>query len=158
MTAPAPTVFRAFRRLALSVFWPCLLFTVVGLFMLQGAPVTPTPYGLGPLLAAVIAAVVVLRVVDRRQAPARKPDRKGVVDMARSMFFARLVAGELVLLSGLVLGWLARDLTPLVAGLACMLLLYTWLLRTDNFLGALRGLLDPVGAGQLTDAVVKRAR
>lgn len=159
MTEPAPTVFKAFRRLALAVFWPCVLFTVVGLVViLPSAPFTPTPYGLLPVLAALVGAVVVIKVVDRRLAPSSKPDKKAVVDIARSMFFARLITGEVALVIGFATALVITDRTPLLAGVACTVLLYTWLLRTDNFLAALRGLLEPVGAAQLTAAVVKPAR
>jgi hypothetical protein len=65
MTEPATSVFSAFRRLALTVLWPCLLFTVVGLvIVLPSAPVTLTVFGLVPPVVAVAGAVPVVRVLD----------------------------------------------------------------------------------------------
>src|SRR5262249_10203367 len=146
-----------FRRLALSVFWPCALFVVVGLvIVLPSAPVSLTPYGLIPPVVGALGAVAVARVLDPRKAPAERPDRKAVVDIGRSMFFTRLFTGEVAIIAGLVVGMVVWDQTPLLAGLVTTVLLYTWWLRTDNFLGALHRVLDPVGAGQLTDAVIKR--
>lgn len=157
MFEPKSSAFGAFRRLALSVFWPCLLFVVVGLvIVLPGAPVTLTPYALIAPVVGGLGAVLVEKVLDPRKAPATRPDRKAVVDMARSMFFARLFTGEVAVIIGLAVGMVVSDQTPLLAGLVTVVLLYTWWLRTDNFLGALHRALDPVGAGQLTDAVIKR--
>ena len=157
MFEPRPSAFGAFRRLALSVFWPCLLFVVVGLvIVLPGAPVTLTPFALIPPVIGVLGAVLVVRVLDQRKAPAKRPDRRAVVELARSMFFARLFTGEVAVIVGLAVGMAIWDQTPLLAGLVTTVLLYTWWLRTDNFLGALHRALDPVGAGQLTDAVIKR--
>ncbi|GAA3430473.1 hypothetical protein [Kutzneria kofuensis] len=156
MFQPSTSAFGAFRRLALSVFWPCVLFVVVGLvIVLPSAPVTLTPYALIPPVIGALGAYVV-GVLDQRKAPAKRPDRKAVVELARSMFFARLFTGEVAVLVGLAVGMAVWDQTPLLAGLVTTVLLYTWWLRTDNFLGALHRVLDPVGAGQLTDAVIKR--
>jgi hypothetical protein len=157
MFEPRPSAFAAFRRLALTVFWPCLLFVVVGLvIVLPSAPVTLTPYALIPPVVGVLGAVLVVKVLDPRKAPAKRPDKAGVVELARSMFFARLMTGEVAIIVGLAVGMLVWDQTPLLAGLVTTVLLYTWWLRTDNFLGALHRALDPVGAGQLTGAVIKR--
>ncbi|MFI9380814.1 hypothetical protein [Kutzneria sp. NPDC052558] len=157
MFQPMPSAFGAFRRLALTVFWPCLLFVVVGLLIvLPSAPVTLTPYALIPPAVGALGAVLVLKVLDPRRAPAKRPDKAAVVLMARAMFFARLLTGEVAIMAGLVVGMATFDQTPLLAGLVTAVLLYTWWLRTDNFLAALHRALDPVGAGQLTDAVIKR--
>jgi uncharacterized membrane protein len=157
MFQPMPSAFGAFRRLALTVFWPCLLFVVVGLLLvLPSAPVRLTLYALIPPVIGVLGVVLVLKVLDPRQAPAKRPDKAAVVKMARSMFFSRLLTGELAIMAGLVVGMATYDQTPLLAGLVTTVLLYTWWLRTENFLGALHRALDPVGAGQLTDAVIKR--
>jgi uncharacterized membrane protein len=157
MFQPMPSAFGAFRRLALTVFWPCLLFVVVGLLLvLPSAPVTLTPYALIPPVVAVLGVVLVLKVLDPRKAPTKRPDKAAVVLMARSMFFTRLLTGEVAIVAGLIVGMAIYDQTPLLAGLVTAVLLYTWWLRTDNFVGALHLALDPVGAGQLTGAVIKR--
>jgi hypothetical protein len=157
MFEPKSSAFGAFRRLALTVFLACLLFTAFGLVVaLPSAPVTLTPYALIPPMVGAAGALFVVNVLDRRKAPARRPDRKTVVDLARSMFFARLVTGEAVVIAGLAVGVVVSDQTPLFTGLVTAVLLYTWWLRTDNFLGALHRILDPVRAGQLTDAVIRR--
>jgi hypothetical protein len=156
MFQPSTSAFGAFRRLALSVFWPCVLFVVVGLvIVLPSAPATLTPYALIPPVIGLLGAYAV-GAIDKRKAPAKRPDRKAVVELARSMIFARLFTGEVVIITGLVVGMVFWDQTPLLAGVVVTVLLYTWWLRTDNFLGALHRALDPVGAGQLTDAVIKR--
>ncbi|MEV6603285.1 hypothetical protein [Kutzneria sp. NPDC051319] len=156
MFQPGTSAFGAFRRLALSVFWACVLFVVVGLvIVLPSAPATLTPYALIPVAIGVVGAYAV-GVIDKRKTPAKRPDRKAVVELARSMIFARLFTGEVVIIAGLVVGMVFWDQTPLLAALVVTVLLYTWWLRTDNFLGALHRALDPVGAGQLTDAVIKR--
>jgi hypothetical protein len=156
MFEPSTSAFGAFRRLAQSVFLGCLLFVVVGvLLLLPGAPVTLTPAAL--ILPVVgLLSVYVIGMLDQRKAPAKRPDRKAVVDLARTMIFARLFTGEVVIIVGLVVGVVFWDQTPLFAAVATTVLLYTWWLRTDNFLVALHRVLDPVGAGQLTDAVIKR--
>ncbi|QUQ70071.1 hypothetical protein [Kutzneria sp. CA-103260] len=157
MFQPMPSAFGAFRRLALTVFWPCLLFVVVGLLIvLPSAPVTLTPYGLIPPVVGALGVVLVLKVLDPRKTPAKRPDKAAVVQLARSMFFARLLTGEVAVIVGLVVGMATYNQTPLLAGLVTAVLLYTWWLRTENFLDALHRVLDPVGAGQLTDAVIKR--
>lgn len=157
MFEPRPSAFGAFRRLALTAFWPCVLIVAVGLaLVLPSAPVTLTPYALIPPLVGVLGAVIVVKVLDPRKAPAKRPDRKAVVLLARAMFFSRLLTGELPIYTGLVVGMAAWNQTPLLTGLVTTVLLYTWWLRTDNFLGALHRVLDPVRAGQLTDAVIKR--
>ena len=157
MFEPRSSAFGAFRRLALTVFWPCVLFVVVGLLIvLPSAPVTLTPYALIPPVVGVLGVALVLKVLDPRRAPAKRPDKAAVVNMARSMYFARLLTGEVAVLVGLIVGMATYDQTPLLAGLVTAVLLYTWWLRTDNFLGALHRALDPVGAGQLTGAVIKR--
>ena len=156
MFQPGTSAFGAFRRLAFSVFWACGLFVVVGLVLvLPSAPVTLTPLALIPVVIGVLGATVV-GAIDKRKLPTKRPDRKAVVDLARSMIFARLFTGEVVIIVGLVVGMVWWDQTPLLAALVTTVLLYTWWLRTDNFLGALHRALDPVGAGQLTDAVIKR--
>jgi uncharacterized membrane protein len=157
MFEPKSSAFGAFRRLAQPVLLGCLLFVALGLVvLLPGAPVTLTPYALVAPVVGVLGAVVVVQVLDPRKAPAKRPDRKAVVELARSMFFTRLITGEVAIIVGLGVGVVANDQTPLLAGLATTVLLYTWWLRTDNFLVALHRVLDPVGAGQLTDAVIKR--
>ena len=157
MFEPRSSAFGAFRRLALTVFWPCLLFALVGLLLvLPSAPVTLTPYALIPPVVGVLGVLLVERVLDPRKVPAKRPDRAAVVLMARSMFFTRLLTGEVAVIAGLAAGMAVHDQTPLLAGLVTAVLLYTWWLRTENFLGALHRVLDPVGAGQLTGAVIKR--
>ena len=55
---------------------------------------------------------------------------------------------------GLGVGVVVNDQTPLLAGLVTTVLLYTRCSATRKL--SVHRVLDPVGAGQLTDAVIKR--
>jgi hypothetical protein len=139
------------RVLAGVVALTAVVFPVVGLVIVRGAPFDLTGRALVPLLLAAAAFLVMMLVVDPVLAPRQRPSRDEVHVWLTKSFTARLPAIELPVLAALVIAMVERDRGVLLTGALGTLVLAALWWPGEQFFGVMRRRLQPLRADNLVD-------